>query len=44
MYNNYLACEICGSELTQANQKQNIDSAGYTHSYCTKCYSEKYKK
>ncbi|MFA6214453.1 MAG: hypothetical protein WC717_04215 [Candidatus Micrarchaeia archaeon] len=44
MYNNYLSCEVCGAELTRANQKQKLDGAGYTHNYCQKCYSEKYPK
>jgi ribosome-binding protein aMBF1 (putative translation factor) len=44
MYNNYLSCEVCGAELDKANQKQKLDGAGYTHSYCQKCYSEKYPK
>jgi hypothetical protein len=40
-YNNYLSCEECGAELLRANQKQHLDSAGYMHSYCQKCYEEK---
>jgi hypothetical protein len=44
MYNDYLACEVCGAELTQASQRQKLDSAGYTRSYCAKCYSEKFRK
>ena len=44
MYNNYLSCEVCGTELTRTNQKQDLDSAGYMHSYCQKCYAEKAKK
>ena len=44
MYNNYLSCEVCNAELTRANQKQKLDSEGYTHNYCQKCYDEKYPK
>ena len=44
MYNNYLSCEVCGAELTRANQTQHLDPAGYTHNYCAKCHSEKYPK
>jgi len=44
MYNNYLSCEVCGAELTRANQKQQIDKAGFMHSFCQKCYSEKFPK
>jgi hypothetical protein len=44
MYNNYLSCEVCGTELTRQNQKQKLDSEGYMHSFCAKCYSEKYPK
>ena len=44
MYNNYLSCEVCKVELTRQDQKQKIDSAGYMHSYCAKCCSEKYSK
>ncbi len=44
MYNNYLSCEVCKTELTRQNQKQYLDSAGYMHSYCEKCYGEKAKK
>lgn len=44
MYNNYLSCELCGAELTRANQKQQIDKAGFMHSFCGKCYDEKVKK
>ena len=44
MYNNYLSCEMCKTELTRSNQKQKIDSEGYMHSYCEKCYSEKFGK
>jgi hypothetical protein len=43
MYNNYLSCEVCGAELTRANQKQYIEmQTGFMHSYCQKCYSEKF--
>jgi hypothetical protein len=44
MYNNYLSCEVCGTELTRANQKQQIDKAGFMHSFCQKCYAEKFPK
>jgi hypothetical protein len=44
MYNNYLSCEVCGTELTRANQKQQLDKAGFMHSFCAKCYSEKFPK
>ncbi|VVB98936.1 Uncharacterised protein [uncultured archaeon] len=45
MYNNYLSCEVCGTELTRANQKQYIDlKTGFMHSYCAKCYEEKIGK
>ena len=44
MYNNYLSCEVCGTELTRANQKQQLDKAGFMHSFCEKCYTEKVKK
>ncbi|MFA4983089.1 MAG: hypothetical protein WC588_02620 [Candidatus Micrarchaeia archaeon] len=44
MYNNYLSCEVCKTELTRENQKQHLDSEGYMHSYCLKCYSEKFQK
>jgi hypothetical protein len=44
MYNNYLSCEVCQTELTRANQKQQIDKAGFMHSYCAKCYAEKFPK
>lgn len=44
MYNNYLSCEECGAELSRANQKQKLDSEGYMHSYCQKCYEEKHGK
>ena len=44
MYNNYLSCEVCGSELTRASQKQQIDKAGFMHSFCAKCYAEKFPK
>ncbi len=42
MYNNYLSCEICKTELTRGNQKQQLDSEGYMHSFCAKCYAEKF--
>ena len=42
MYNNYLACEKCGAELTRENQKQQLDSEGFMHSYCASCYKEKF--
>ncbi|MCX6770114.1 MAG: hypothetical protein NT051_05580 [Candidatus Micrarchaeota archaeon] len=42
MYNNYLSCEVCGTELTRTNQKQQLDSEGYMHSFCQKCYSDKF--
>lgn len=41
MYNNYLSCEVCKTELTRQNQKQYLDNAGYMHSFCSKCYAEK---
>jgi hypothetical protein len=41
MYNNYLSCEVCKTELTRQNQKQYLDAAGYMHSFCSKCYDEK---
>jgi len=41
MYNNYLACEVCKTELTRETQKQDLDSVGFMHSYCAKCYAEK---
>lgn len=44
MYNDYLSCEVCKTELTRQNQKQQIDAAGYMHSYCARCYEEKFKK
>ena len=44
MYNNYLSCEVCKVELTRQSQKQKLDDSGYMHSYCQKCYSEKYPK
>jgi hypothetical protein len=44
MYNNYLSCEVCGTELTRQNQKQQIDNSGFMHSFCAKCYSEKFPK
>ena len=44
MYNNYLSCEVCSTELTRQNQKQKLDSEGYMHSFCAKCYSEKHGK
>ncbi|VVC01385.1 Uncharacterised protein [uncultured archaeon] len=44
MYNNYLACEKCGVELTRENQKQQLDSEGFMHSYCAACYKEKFPK
>ena len=44
MYNNYLSCEVCGSDLTRTNQKQQIDNAGFMHSYCSKCFTEKFQK
>jgi len=44
MYNNYLSCEVCGAELTRTSQKQHIDKAGFIHSFCQKCYSEKFQK
>ena len=42
MYNNYLSCEVCKTELTRQNQY--LDQQGYMHSYCEKCYGEKVKK
>lgn len=44
MYNNYLSCEVCGSELSRQSQKQHIDRSGFMHSFCGKCYSEKLGK
>lgn len=44
MYNNYLSCEVCKAELTRANQKQQIDKIGFMHSFCEKCYNEKFGK
>lgn len=44
MYNNYLSCEKCGAELTRESQKQHLDAAGFMHSYCEKCYKEKFLK
>ena len=45
MYNNYLACEVCGIELTRQSQKQKLDNTtGLTHSFCGNCYAEKFPK
>ena len=44
MYNDYLACEECGAELSRGNQKQKIDSSGFMHSYCGKCFAKKFGK
>ena len=44
MYNNYLSCEVCGCELQRSSQKQQIDKAGFMHSFCAKCYAEKFPK
>ncbi|MCX8197617.1 MAG: hypothetical protein N3F07_00250 [Candidatus Micrarchaeota archaeon] len=40
MYNDYLLCEICRAELTRFSQRQSIDSSGFVHSYCGKCYAK----
>ena len=44
MYNNFLSCEVCQTELNRQNQKQHLDSEGYTHIYCQACYAEKFAK
>ncbi|VVB58994.1 Uncharacterised protein [Candidatus Anstonella stagnisolia] len=40
MYNNFLQCEKCSTELTRQNQKQMVDRQGFTHSYCSGCFAE----
>ena len=41
MYNDYLSCEVCWTELNRSNQKQHIDNSGFMHSFCAKCHAEK---
>ena len=41
MFNDFLTCEKCKTELTRKNQKQTVDKQGIVHSYCEKCVASR---